>query len=164
MNETTDFEIQKKISREIIKYLIKHPKTSRQKITNIKGQIGKKYNYNRVIKNATILDFATESEKQIITNLLKRRSTRTLSGVSIIAIMTKPLPCPGTCIYCPGITSQPGEKVFFFIFFTFHIKHLLFYNFGFIVRSLIFSLTFSFNILNSVFLGYFSGRSYGKYF
>lgn len=111
MNETTDFEIQKKISREIIKYLIKHPKTSRQKITNIKGQIGKKYNYNRVLKNATILDFATESEKQVIIKLLKRRSTRTLSGVSIIAIMTKPLPCPGTCIYCPGITSQPGEKV-----------------------------------------------------
>ena len=25
--------------------------------------------------------------------------------------MTKPLPCPGTCIYCPGQESQPGEKV-----------------------------------------------------
>jgi len=25
--------------------------------------------------------------------------------------MTKPLPCPGTCIYCPGLSSQPGEKV-----------------------------------------------------
>ncbi|TFG27585.1 MAG: tRNA uridine(34) 5-carboxymethylaminomethyl modification radical SAM/GNAT enzyme Elp3 [Promethearchaeota archaeon] len=111
MNETTDLEIEKKISREIITYLIKHPKTSRQKITNIKGQIGKKHNYNRVIKNATILNFATEEEKQIITKFLKRRSTRTLSGVSVIAIMTKPLPCPGTCIYCPGQNSQPGEKV-----------------------------------------------------
>jgi len=111
MNETTDFELQKKISREIIEYLIKHPKTTRQKITSIKGQIGKKYKYNRVIKNATILDFASESEKQVITRLLKRRSTRTLSGVSVIAIMTKPLPCPGSCIYCPGISSQPGEKV-----------------------------------------------------
>ncbi len=111
MNETTDFEIKKEISREIIEFLIKHPNTSRQKITTIKGKIGKKFNYNRVIKNATILDFATESEKQVITKVLKRRSTRTLSGVSVIAIMTKPLPCPGTCIYCPGITSQPGEKV-----------------------------------------------------
>jgi len=111
MNETTDFEIQKKISREIIGYLITHPQTSRQKITNIKGQIGKKFHYNRVIKNATILEFATESEKQIITKFLKRRSTRTLSGVSVIAIMTKPLPCPGTCIYCPGESSQPGVKV-----------------------------------------------------
>jgi elongator complex protein 3 len=111
MNETADFEIKKKISREIIEFLLKHPKTSRQKITNIKGQIGKKYSYKKVIKNATILEFATENEKRVITKLLKRRSTRTLSGVSVIAIMTKPLPCPGTCIYCPGNASQPGEKV-----------------------------------------------------
>ena len=25
--------------------------------------------------------------------------------------MTKPLPCPGTCIYCPGQDSQPDQKV-----------------------------------------------------
>ncbi|MFW9828832.1 MAG: tRNA uridine(34) 5-carboxymethylaminomethyl modification radical SAM/GNAT enzyme Elp3 [Candidatus Thorarchaeota archaeon] len=104
-------KILKRISREVIDYLIKNPETSRKKITNIKGRIGKKYKYNKVIKNATILDMAKEEEKQIITQILKRRSTRTLSGVSVIAIMTKPLPCPGTCIYCPGQDSQPGEKV-----------------------------------------------------
>ncbi|MFX1310967.1 MAG: tRNA uridine(34) 5-carboxymethylaminomethyl modification radical SAM/GNAT enzyme Elp3 [Promethearchaeota archaeon] len=99
-----------KISRDVIDYLISNPRTSRHQITNVKGRIGKKYSYNKVIKNATILDFATDKEKQIITQLLKRRTTRTLSGVSVIAIMTKPLPCPGTCIYCPGQDSQPGEK------------------------------------------------------
>ncbi|UCC18803.1 MAG: tRNA uridine(34) 5-carboxymethylaminomethyl modification radical SAM/GNAT enzyme Elp3 [Promethearchaeota archaeon] len=104
-------EIIKKISREIIDYLKKNPETPRDKITNIKGRVGKKYNYNKVIKNATILDFATEEEKNTIAQILKRRITRTLSGVSVIAIMTEPLPCPGTCIYCPGQDSQPGEKV-----------------------------------------------------
>lgn len=103
--------IEEKIAREIINYLIKNPKISRKKITNLKGQIGKKYKYHKVIKNANILNFATEEEKSIITKLLKRRSVRTLSGVSVIAIMTKPLPCPGTCIYCPGEASQPGIKV-----------------------------------------------------
>ncbi len=29
-------------SREVIGYLIKHPQTSRDKITNVKGRIGKK--------------------------------------------------------------------------------------------------------------------------
>ncbi len=111
MRNLSDSEKVKKLSREIIDYLIKHPNTSKQKITNIKGQIGKKYGFNRVIKNATILDFATEEEKQIIIQILKRRKTRTLSGVSVIAIMTKPLPCPGTCIFCPGQNSQPDEKV-----------------------------------------------------
>lgn len=101
----------KKIAREIIEYLLIYPKTSRRKITNLKGQIGKKYNFDRVIKNATILYHATNEEKELINKLLKRRTTRTISGVSVIAIMTKPLPCPGTCIYCPGVNSQPGEKV-----------------------------------------------------
>ena len=101
----------KRISREIIAYLINNPETPREKITNIKGKIGKKYKYHKVIKNATILDYATSKEKNKITQILKRRKTRTLSGVSVIAIMTEPLPCPGTCIYCPGQDSQPGEKV-----------------------------------------------------
>lgn len=109
--EVDNTNIIEKISRDVINYLINNPGTSRQKITNIKGKIGKKYNYNKVIKNATILDFATNKEKQTITQILKRRTTRTLSGVSVIAIMTKPLPCPGTCIYCPGQNSQPGQKV-----------------------------------------------------
>jgi len=109
--EVDKTNIIEKISRDVINYLIRNPGTSRQKITNIKGRIGKKYNYDKVIKNATILDFATNKEKQIITQILKRRTTRTLSGVSVIAIMTKPLLCPGTCIYCPGENSQPDSKV-----------------------------------------------------
>ncbi|MGC9009920.1 MAG: tRNA uridine(34) 5-carboxymethylaminomethyl modification radical SAM/GNAT enzyme Elp3 [Sulfolobales archaeon] len=32
-----------------------------------------------------------------------RRITRALSGVYVVAVMTKPFPCPhGKCIYCPG--------------------------------------------------------------
>ncbi|MBI2084907.1 MAG: tRNA uridine(34) 5-carboxymethylaminomethyl modification radical SAM/GNAT enzyme Elp3 [Candidatus Aenigmarchaeota archaeon] len=31
-----------------------------------------------------------------------KKKVRTISGVSIVAVMTKPLPCPGKCIYCPG--------------------------------------------------------------
>ncbi len=111
MSNSTNNKNVRKVSREIINYLIKNPQTQRYKITNIKGRIGKKYKYHKVIKNATILNFATEEEKKIVTPILKRRTTRTLSGVSVIAIMTEPLPCPGTCIYCPGQDSQPGQKV-----------------------------------------------------
>ncbi len=110
-SESINIEKIKKIARAIIDYLLKHPNTPREKITNIKGKYAKKFNYNEVIKNATILTYSTEEEKQILTQLLKRRTTRTLSGVSVIAIMTKPLPCPGTCVYCPGQDSQPDQKV-----------------------------------------------------
>jgi elongator complex protein 3 len=69
-----------------------------------------------VIKNAVVLDYAdqmdlTKKERRLINKKLRRRTTRSISGVSVIAIMTKPLECPGTCIYCPGVESQPDEKV-----------------------------------------------------
>jgi len=36
-----------------------------------------------------------------------KRPTRMLSGVSVVAVMSKPYPCPhGRCIYCPGGVSQ----------------------------------------------------------
>jgi len=111
MNELTNSEIEHRISREIIDYLLKNPDTPRHKITNLKGKFGKKYKYHKVIKNAQILHHATEEELRVITQLLKRRITRTISGVSVIAIMTKPLPCPGKCVYCPGQDSQPDQKV-----------------------------------------------------
>jgi elongator complex protein 3 len=111
MSDSLNNENVRKISREVITYLIKNPQTPRHKITSIKGRIGKKYKYYKVIKNAKILEFVTKDEKEIVTPILKRRITRTLSGVAVIAIMTKPLPCPGVCIYCPGQNSQPGDKV-----------------------------------------------------
>ena len=111
MNKLTNSEIEFKISREIIDYLLKNPDTPRNKITNIKGKFGKKYKYPRVIKNAQILSSASKEELTIITRILKRRTIRTISGVSVIAIMTKPLSCPGNCVYCPGEGSQPNEKV-----------------------------------------------------
>jgi len=105
-----------KIARETINYLLHHPNIKRSKITNLKGRFAKEFNFNRVIKNATILEYAdtidlTEKERKLINKKLRRRTTRSISGVSVIAIMTKPLECPGTCIYCPGRNSQPGEKV-----------------------------------------------------
>ncbi len=100
----------KKLSKEIIGYIISNPHISKDKITNIKAKLGKKYHIKNVIKNATILHYATPEEKKKILPILKRRKTRTLSGVSVIAIMTKPLRCPGECVFCPGKNSQPFEK------------------------------------------------------
>ncbi|MFA6024661.1 MAG: tRNA uridine(34) 5-carboxymethylaminomethyl modification radical SAM/GNAT enzyme Elp3 [Candidatus Gracilibacteria bacterium] len=37
--------------------------------------------------------------------LLRKRKVRTLSGVSVITVLTKPYPCPGKCVFCP---TEPG--------------------------------------------------------
>ena len=36
-----------------------------------------------------------------------RKLTRTISGVTPVAVMTRPMPCPGECVYCPTFAAVP---------------------------------------------------------
>jgi len=36
-----------------------------------------------------------------------RKATRTISGVTPVAVMTKPMGCPGRCIFCPTFENTP---------------------------------------------------------
>jgi elongator complex protein 3 len=38
---------------------------------------------------------------------LRRKPMRTSSGVTPVTILTKPFPCPGTCIFCPNDVRMP---------------------------------------------------------
>jgi elongator complex protein 3 len=38
---------------------------------------------------------------------LQRKPIRSLSGVTPVTILTKPFPCPGTCIFCPNDVRMP---------------------------------------------------------
>lgn len=38
---------------------------------------------------------------------LTKRAVRTLSGVAIITVLTKPWACPGKCVYCPSEKGMP---------------------------------------------------------
>lgn len=39
--------------------------------------------------------------------LLTKRAIRTLSGVAVISVLTKPFPCPGNCLFCPTEKDMP---------------------------------------------------------
>ncbi|MBU2539685.1 tRNA uridine(34) 5-carboxymethylaminomethyl modification radical SAM/GNAT enzyme Elp3 [Patescibacteria group bacterium] len=39
--------------------------------------------------------------------LLRKRLVRSLSGVVIVSVLTKPYPCPGKCLYCPTEKGMP---------------------------------------------------------
>lgn len=39
--------------------------------------------------------------------LIRKRSIRTLSGVSPVAVLTKPMGCPGKCVFCPTEENVP---------------------------------------------------------
>lgn len=55
--------------------------------------------YHNLVKNKTI------AENKNLENSLRKRAVRTLSGVAVVTVLTKPYPCPGECIFCP---KEPG--------------------------------------------------------
>ena len=38
---------------------------------------------------------------------IRMKPARTLSGVTTVTVLTKPYPCPGTCIFCPTLSEMP---------------------------------------------------------
>lgn len=43
----------------------------------------------------------------VILERLRRKPVRTRSGVTPVTVLTKPFPCPGTCIFCPNDIRMP---------------------------------------------------------
>lgn len=43
----------------------------------------------------------------VLARLLVTRRVRSLSGVAVVAVLTKPHPCPGRCLYCPEQAGVP---------------------------------------------------------
>lgn len=104
----------KKLIEKLISELIE------KNIKNAKGldKIKRKYSVlsksKMLVKNSDILNiyYNLVKNKNIGVNdeleeLLRIRKIRTLSGVAIIAVLTKPYRCPGTCFFCPTQKNVP---------------------------------------------------------
>jgi len=46
-------------------------------------------------------------ENQTLTALLRKRKIRSLAGVAVITVLTKPYYCPGHCTFCPSEKGMP---------------------------------------------------------
>lgn len=57
--------------------------------------------YRALIKLGKIRD------SREFSHLIRKRGIRTLSGVSPVAVLTKPLGCPGCCVFCPTEENVP---------------------------------------------------------
>ncbi|MFH0868768.1 MAG: tRNA uridine(34) 5-carboxymethylaminomethyl modification radical SAM/GNAT enzyme Elp3 [archaeon] len=93
--------------RELVKKLSSARKLDKSKAERIKTEWAKRYN-RTIPLSSEILAASSPAEKKKIVRALVTKPTRTMSGVSVIAVMTKPAPCPGKCIYCP--TSKIAPK------------------------------------------------------
>ena len=90
--------------REIIETLMRIPSPNRDDVNRAKMRVAAKYQLGKVPSNSEIIRKLKAEEKRKLLPFLRRKATRTISGVTVIAVMTKPYPCPQPepCAYCPG--------------------------------------------------------------
>lgn len=92
---------------EIIELILSKKIQGKEELHKTKIRLCKKYKISVIPADSEILaripdDFSDE-EKEYATFLLRKKATRSISGVVVVAVMTSPAKCPhGLCIPCPG--------------------------------------------------------------
>jgi len=87
--------------------ILKKKKLTKQEISNLKTRLCRKYKID-IPTDIRILLSADVKDRKLLKHLITK-PTRTISGVAVCAIMTRPIKCPhGKCSICPG-----GPKSFF---------------------------------------------------
>lgn len=82
--------------------------STRRELEVEKRQLCRNLKLSRFMSNADILEYAKPDEKEIVSGILKKKPTRTMSGVAIVAVMCHPHKCPhGRCFYCPESDIAP---------------------------------------------------------
>lgn len=83
---------------------------SNDEFTKLKMKLCKLYRLPKMPTNIEILMSAEAADVTELKNLVTK-PTRSLSGVAVVAVMTKPHKCPhGKCITCPGgVDSEFGD-------------------------------------------------------
>ena len=79
----------KKAAREIINELLTKTSTSNHTLHKIKSLVAAKQKLDHTPSNAEIIRYLKPNERKKLLKILRRKKTRTISGVSVIAIMTK---------------------------------------------------------------------------
>ncbi len=88
---------------EIKEKLLVLDEPTRKILNQTKRDVSKTYHLKDFPKNSEILAICDSEERQQLLPVLMKRVVRTLSGVAIVAVMTRPWACPhGKCIMCPG--------------------------------------------------------------
>ena len=84
----------KNACRIIIDDIIEGKISTRRDLEVRKRQLCRELKLERFMSNADILECATAEEKELVSDTLKKKPTRTKSGVAIVAVMCHPHKCP----------------------------------------------------------------------
>jgi elongator complex protein 3 len=90
--------------RDIIQQLMEIPCPTKRDVDHVKVKAAGKHGLGKVPSNSEIIKHLTPEECAKLLPILRRKVVRTISGVTVVAVMTKPSPCPKDepCAYCPG--------------------------------------------------------------
>jgi elongator complex protein 3 len=75
-----------------------------RELQSLKAKFAKKYKYSKLPLTSDILLYLNIKKP---TETFVTKPSRTLSGVTIISVMTEPKPCPGKCVFCPNYKNSP---------------------------------------------------------
>lgn len=75
----------------------------RDDLQRAKREVAREYSLDRFPSNPEVLEVAESLSGDGAREVLRKKPSRTLSGVSVVAVMTSPAECPhGRCAMCPG--------------------------------------------------------------
>jgi elongator complex protein 3 len=75
----------------------------RGEVEEAKNRVCGEHSSPRVPKNSDILEAVPDEYRERAERVLRTTPVRTASGVTPVAVMTSPEPCPhGRCVFCPG--------------------------------------------------------------
>ena len=101
-----------RVAEEIIHAALKGKVQNKDDVQRLKRRLCRRYHLSRFPSDVEILSFAADEEKDKIAEIFRKKPTRTLSGVAVVAVMAKPMECPGQCLYCPNnIPTAPKAYV-----------------------------------------------------
>lgn len=75
----------------------------------IAGSLGQRIPSTSSLRKAyfALIEKKPKLKNEALEKVLVRREVRSLSGVAIITVLTKPYACPGKCVYCPTEAIMP---------------------------------------------------------
>ncbi|MEA3272838.1 MAG: tRNA uridine(34) 5-carboxymethylaminomethyl modification radical SAM/GNAT enzyme Elp3 [Patescibacteria group bacterium] len=98
---------------KLVKTLLKSKIESMDDITRISRKVAGEFKMpspaiSKILKTyREMLKKEKIKRKKVLEYFLVKRRVRTLSGVAIITVLTKPFDCPGKCVYCPSEKDMP---------------------------------------------------------
>ena len=96
-----------------IEELLKKKAKSSKDLSAVKREAAKKFKDSlpsnvRLLKEYhKLLEKKRIGKSEQLERLLRKRPVRTLSGVAVVSVLTKPYPCPGECVFCPQEKGLP---------------------------------------------------------